>query len=376
MNRVYLVKTGIRTYLGVIAGNIIQSLKRKFLSFFIIVFTALFAVSCGGSAGGDDENDNADKREQFVKIVPLESREVSRTVEYTATLQAYEELHLAPASPGRIENIFVEIGSPVSRGNTLVQMDRTQLHQAEVQLKTLETDLKRLDTLRKTGSVPKQQYDQLKSQYDIAKSNVEFLRDNTQLKAPFSGIVSGKYFESGEMFSGAPNTPAGKAAVVSLVQIDKLKAVVSVSEKFFPLISKGMEATIVSDIYPDEVFTGRIFRIHPVIDPMSRSFNVEIMINNSKDLLRPGMFSRISFDIDRVDAMLLPSIAVLKMQGSNIRYLFVEENGIAKRVEVTAGRRYDDMIEVFSDELNPDDKIIVSGQARLLDGSVVNVVKN
>jgi membrane fusion protein, multidrug efflux system len=68
-----------------------------------------------------------------------------------------------------------------------------------------------------------QQYDQLKTQYDVARSNVDFLKENTRLVAPFSGVISGRYFEPGELYSGAPNTQAGKAAVLSIVQIDRLK---------------------------------------------------------------------------------------------------------------------------------------------------------
>jgi membrane fusion protein, multidrug efflux system len=65
---------------------------------------------------------------------------------------------------------------------------------------------------------------------------------------------------------------------------------------------------------------------------------------------------------------------VLKMQGSNDRYLFVDENGVARRVTVTVGKRYDDNIEVFSDELSAGDRVVVSGQARLLDGVAIMVV--
>jgi RND family efflux transporter MFP subunit len=205
-------------------------------------------------------------------------------------------------------------------------------------------------------------------------SNVEFLRENTRLLAPFNGVISGRYFEAGEMFSGTPNTQAGKAAVLSIVQIDRLKAMVAMSENYFPMVKKGMETSIKIDTYNDQNFTGQVFRIHPTINPMDRTFNVEVLINNRENLLRPGMFCRVTFDLDEEEAILLPSIAVLKMQGSNERFLFVNENGIAKRISVTIGKRYDDDVEVFSDELEPGDQVIVTGQARLLDGIPVEVV--
>ncbi len=322
-----------------------------------------------------NQTDNSAENKEVVRVMELQMQTVARSVEYPTTLEPYEEVHLVPASPGRIEGIFAEVGDQVSAGKLLVQMDRTQLHQAEVQLKNLEVDFRRLDTLAKYGSVAQQQYDQLKTQYEVAKSNVGFLKENTQLLAPFSGVISGRYFEPGEMYSGAPNTQAGKAAVLSLVQINQLKALVPLSEKYFPQVKTGMETKIKVDIYPDRNFTGRIERIHPTIDATNRTFNAELKISNSERLLRPGMFARVTLDLDKEEAILMPSIAVLKMQGSNDRYLFVEENGIARRVAVTIGKRYDDSIEVFSDDLEPGDKVIISGQARLLDGVPVKVIQ-
>lgn len=344
----------------------------KFLTF---TLAAITLNSCMQSTKKDVSNQPSESpKKEIVKVMDLQFRTVARSIEYPATLEANEEVHMVPASPGRIEEINAETGDRVTKGAPLVQMDRTQLHQAEIQLKNLELDFRRLDTLAKYGSIAQQQYDQLKTQYEIAKSNVEFLSENTRLLAPFNGVISGRYFEPGEMFSGTPNTPAGKAAVLSIVQIDRLKAIVSMSETYFPMVKTGMEASVKFDTYGDREFSGRILRIHPTINAMDRTFKVEVLINNNENLLRPGMFCRVTFDLDKEEAILLPSIAVLKMQGSNNRYLFVNENGKAKRISVTIGERYDDDIEVFSDELKPGSQVIVTGQARLLDGMQVEVV--
>lgn len=342
--------------------------------FLIAVMVAVVFSACN-TEKKDQEASDTQARIEPVRIAPLDYQTVARDVDYTANLQAYEEIHMTPATPGRIEKIYVEVGARVSKGDILVQMDRTQLHQAEVQLRTIETDLKRFDTLQKAGSIAQQQYDQLEAQVEIAKNNIAFLRDNTRLLAPFSGVITGKYFESGEMFSGTPVPTVGKAAIVSLAQIDMLKTIVPVSEKFFPLVKTGMEVTITTDIYPDKEFTGRVFRIHPTVDPTSRTFNVEISIDNRNQSLRPGMFSRVRFSLDRFDAMIVPAIAVLKLQGSNERYLFVEKDGIARRIGVTIGKRYDENVEVIAEGLHEGDNIIVSGQARLQDGTQVTVVK-
>lgn len=352
----------------------------KQITKFTLAFTLAIAVLSACAPKQQDESaatlaDNSADKKEVVRVMELQLQTVARSVEYPATLTAYEEVHMVPAQPGRIEDIFADVGDRISAGKLLVQMDRTQLHQAEVQLKNLEVDFRRLDTLTKYGSVPRQQYDQIKTQYEVAQSNVEFLKENTRLLAPFNGVVSGRYYEPGEMYSGAPNTQAGKAAVLSLVQIHRLKAIVPLSEKYFPMVNNGMEAEVTIDVYPERTFTGRVERVHPTIDPVNRTFNAEVVINNRDGILRPGMFARVTFDLDEEEAILLPSMAVLKVQGSNERYLFKEENGAARRVSVTIGKRYDDNIEVFSDELKPGDNVIVSGQARLLDGVQVEVRK-
>jgi RND family efflux transporter MFP subunit len=332
--------------------------------------------SAGNTSAADSVSTNGVKAVQVVRTEELAKQKISRSIEYTSNLIPFEEIHLVSATPGRIEKIYVEIGDRVNKGDMLVQMDRTQLHQALVQLQNVETNYARLDTLNRVGSISRQQYDQVKTQYDIAKSSVEFLQENTVLRAPFNGIISGKYFENGEFYSGVPNTLAGKAAIVSIVEIDMLKAIVNISEKYFPFVRTGMDALVGTDTYPGKTFPGKVLRVYPTIDEATRSFTVEIRINNPDEVLRPGMFSRVTMDLGEEMALVVPSVAVLKLQGSNERYVFLEENGVAKRVTVRMGKRFDDKLEIVSDELQEGNRLIVTGQARLLDGDRVSVVNN
>lgn len=321
-------------------------------------------------ASGDSTSANVEN----VRILRVEKQKIARNIEYSSSIIAFEEVHLASATPGKIDQISVEIGDRVSKGDILVRMDPTQLQQALVNLKNTETDFLRLDTLNKVGGISKQQYDQMKARYDIAKSNYEFLQRNTILKSPFNGVISGKYYENGELFSGAPNTSAGKAAILSIVQIDPVKALVNISEKYFPMLKTGMNALVISDLYPDKPITGKVMRVYPTIDPATRTFTVEIKIENRQELLRPGMFCRVTLDLGEDLAVVVPAIAVLKTQGSNERYVFIEENGIARRVTVSIGKRFDDKLELISDDIKVGSNLIVSGQARLVNGNQVNIV--
>lgn len=351
----------------------------KFLKSITIITAAVMIVyGCTSKTEEQQATGNnaasAPVKIEKVKVATLQSSVIARNIEYTSTLKAFEEVHLVPSTPGRIEKIFVEVGSRVSKGDQLVQMDQTQLQQAMIQLKSLEIDYKRLDTLQKVGSITRQQFDQISTQYEIAKSNVEFLKDNTRLVAPFSGVISGKYFEDGEMYSGAPNTATGKAAILSVVQISPLKAIVNIPETYYPIISEGMTTQVSCDLYPDQVYSGTIMRKYPTIDAMTHSFQVEIRIDNPGEKLRPGMFARVQLALGESDALVVPALAVLKMQGSNERYVFIEEQGKAKRVSVEMGKRFDEMVEIISPELREGDRLIITGQSRLVDQVPVEIV--
>jgi len=167
----------------------------------------------------------------------------------------------------------------------------------------------------------------------------------------------------------------GKAAVVIIQQINPLKAVIAVSERYYPLIKAGMETQLSCDIYPGEIFSGKVSLIHPTINAMSRTFNVEVQIPNSKEKLRPGMFARVNINVGKEEAMVVPIAAVLLQDGTNTRYVFLYNNGSVQRVNVELGKRYDDRIEIFSENLKEGDKIVVAGQNKLLDGDKVSVVE-
>ncbi|MDX9906309.1 MAG: efflux RND transporter periplasmic adaptor subunit [Bacteroidales bacterium] len=351
----------------------------KFLRSLPAIVLSVFILAGCGSMEGEKKNESSAAsasaiKIEKVKVMALEPVTIGKNIEYTSTLKAFEEVHLVPSTPGRIEKIYVEVGSRVSKGDVLVQMDQIQLRQAIIQLQTLETDYKRLDTLQKVGSITRQQFDQISAQVEIARNNVEFLKENTRLVAPFGGIISGKYFENGEMYSGAPNTTAGKAAILSIVQINPLKAIVNIPETYFPVVNEGMKTQVLSDLYPGQAYNGQIMRKYPTIDPNTHSFQAEIRIENPGEKLRPGMFCRVELGFGEINALVVPALAVLKMQGSNERYIFLAEQGKAKRVSVTIGQRFDDKVEIVSNELKVGDKLIIAGQSRLVDQVPVEIV--
>jgi RND family efflux transporter MFP subunit len=319
--------------------------------------------------------EDGDQRVYPVRVKALAFESLSRDIEFSANLQPWEEIYMAPASPGKITQIFVEVGDRVKKGQKLVKMDDTQLLQAKIQLESLRKDFGRLKTLRESGSVAEQQFDQMKTQLEVTEKNVKFLEENNILLAPFDGVITGKFFEDGELYSGAPNTQAGKAAIVTLQQINVLKASINVSEKYYSTLSVGTSVKVVSEVYKGEVFGGEISNIYPTINPLTRSFVVEIKIPNREFKLRPGMFSRVNIKLDETDALVVPAIAVIQQEGTNNRHVFINNNGLAKKVQVQVGQRFDENIEIVSDQLEAGNQLIVAGQAILMDNSKVKVIE-
>ncbi len=212
------------------------------------------------------------------------------------------------------------------------------------------------------------------SQVETTELILENLEENTLLRAPYSGVITGKYYNDGELFSPTPNTPVGKAALVSMIQVDPVKVMVNLSEKDLPLIKLGMKADVTTDVYPGETFTGTVFRIHPTVSAATRTFTVELKVPNSKDKLIPGMFARVSLKLGEKEALIVPAISVLQQSGTNERYVMLHENGTARRVSVNIVSRQDDQLEIASPEIKGGEQLIIAGQSHLENGAPVKVV--
>ncbi|SMO41222.1 RND family efflux transporter, MFP subunit [Saccharicrinis carchari] len=361
-----------KTYNTCFQFNSSAVLQRFYLGLGILLSVIL--VACGESKSTDNkaaEDENAIP----VSVQSVQKENIIRTLDYTATLNAFTEIHAAPASPGRISKINVEVGSRIKKGQVLVQMDRTQLTQARSQLENARYNFEQIDTLFSLQSISEQQYEQAKTQYEVAKANVDFLKENTTLLSPINGIVTAKYYEDGEIYSGAPNTEVGKAAILTLMQINPLKAMVNISQSHFPELKKGMVAKVHTDIYPEQVFDGSVYKIYPTINAATRTFPTEVLVKNNNEILRPGMFSTIKIELHPEDILVVPAIAVLKQEGTSKRFIFVNQNGTAKQIQVKLGKRINDKIEVIADEIKEGMEIIVEGQANLLNGSKLKIVK-
>lgn len=346
----------------------------RHLLFKIMVCFGILSMIMGCSPKQTEKSQNENEEMIYpVKTQDIRKDTITRTLEYTSDLSAWESVHFAPATPGRIEDIYVDVGDHVSEGETLVKMNTNKLRQARTKLQSARSNFQRIDTLYQLGSISEQKYEQAKTQYEIAQANVEYLEENTTMSSPLNGMVTHKYYEPREMYSAAPNTKSGKSAILTLMQIHHLKAYADIPERFFTRLREEMKVDFTIDMFSDTTFKGEIHRIHPTINETSRTFQVEISVDNPRELLRPGMFARLEIELKHTPALIVPAIAVMQEEGTNNRFLFVKEGKTARKVDVRIGQRFDDQFEVISRKLHEDMPLIVAGQSNLTDGAKIRV---
>ena len=336
-------------------------MKQSF--FFFLTLTALVAASCSGKQA----QQQMEVKPALVETTPLALSEISRELEFSTTLEGWQTLNVSPSVTGKIEHIYAEVGTSVAAGNLLVRMDQNQYTTTKLTYANLGVEMQRMESLRESGAVSQQTYDQTKLSYEQTKETLDFLEKNTFVRAPFAGVISAKNYEDGELYSGQP--------ILVLTQIYTLKALIAIPESYFPYVKKGMQVHLETDIYPGETFPATIDIVYPTVDPASHTFQARLRIPNGSLRLRPGMYAKTHMSMGMAKALVVPYNSVLKLTGSNDRYVFLNDGGTAKRVFVTLGQRFDENIEVISDELHEGDALVTTGQAKLVDGSILNVVK-
>ena len=329
----------------------------------LYTLAALTLIGCSKETKVTEEKERVEQ----VCTTVLQPREIEREISVSANLQGYLTQNVAPSVTGKIEHIYCEVGDKKYAGSDLVRMDETQYKTTKISLANLEIEKNRIEQLLKTGSATQQQYDQIIAQYNSTKEQLDFLQKNTYVKAPFTGVISAKTYEDGELYSGQP--------IVVLTQIDKLKALVAIPERYFPVFKEGMELTLTSEIYPDQIFPATVEVVYPTVDASSHTFQVKIVVPNKEQLLRPGMYVTTTIGLGKANTIVAPYQAVEKLVGANDRYVFISDNGVARRVTVELGQRFDQDIEIIAPEIVPGVEMVTTGQHKLVDGVKINVVE-
>lgn len=331
----------------------------------MVAATAL-VCACGSFNKKSEQAAVTEEKLPVVKVSAVERRDVAHSEVYSSTVLANVTNNIAPQTGSRIQKIFAEVGDYVSAGQVLAEMDRVQLDQARLKLVNDSTELVRLRGLYEAGGLSQSDYDAAELGYKVSRTSYDNLLENTILRTPVSGVVTARNYDRGDMYTMAQ-------PIFTVQQITPVKLLVGISESDYSRVHRGDKVTIEADALPSRVFRGTINRLYPTVDAASHTFNTEILVPNTDRALRPGMFVRVTVTFDVQNNVMVPDIAVLKLQGSGQRMAYVvNEDGVAElrivKLGVHTGKEY----EVLSG-LEEGDKVVVKGQSSLQDGVKVKV---
>lgn len=336
----------------------------------VFASAAVMLAACGNGKKADSASasQNAEERATLIATATAVRQDVPQTEVYSSSVQAFAVNNIAPQTGGRIKSIKVDVGNFVQKNQLLAEMDASQLDQTRLKLVNDSTELARLKSLYDEGGVSKSDYDAAEMAWKVSRRSYNNLLENTWLRSPISGVITARNYDQGDLYSGQP--------IFVVQQITPVKILVGISESDYTKVKKGDQVEITADAIPGRTFTGKVNKIYPTIDPASHTFTTEILVGNTDRTLRPGMFARVKVEFGVNNSIIVPDEAVVKMQGSGQRSVYVvSPDNTVNSVVVKIGRHFDRYYEIL-EGLNEGDIVATKGSSSLKDGAKVEVSKN
>ncbi|WP_295796106.1 efflux RND transporter periplasmic adaptor subunit [Mucilaginibacter sp.] len=317
--------------------------------------------------GGGDSTKTTD-----VGVVILKTTNFSNFVQIQGKIDAQDNVMAYPQSPGSITGLYVKAGQHVSKGQVLVQLDNSVLNQniaqAETQVALNKTLFERQKNLWDQKIGTEVQFLQAQTALQSSQKQVSSLRQQAnqfRITSPINGTVDQMDLKLGQV--AQPGTTG-----IRIVNADILKVKADVPESYAGSVNTGNTVKILIPDANDSLITKVTFAAK-VIDPTSRSFGVEIKLPVRKTL-RPNMTAIIQIaNYTKLQAIVAPVKAIQKSEDGD--YVFVNNNGIAKRVNIKVGNTYAGQSEILSG-LKAGDQLITDGATDIEEGDKVKAVQS
>lgn len=334
---------------------------------------------------------------------------IRHTRQFTGTLRARSQVDIAPRISGRINRLFVDIGDVVEPGQVIALLDDEE-HQQEVQQNQADLlmaqamlqerqatagiaqrDYERIERLREQRVASESELDAARSRYEsqaaaVRVAEAEVTRREAALRAAqvrlsYCTIAANWDTEQngaarrvvGERFVDEGATIGANARLVSLLDIDRVIAVIHVNERDYASLDRGMQATIDAAARAGGSTlraTGTIVRMAPAFQEGSRQARIEIDVANPDHLLKPGMFVTVSLELDRDEqALTIPRQALLVREGVQGVFVVDTESDAVRFVPIERGISDRSRVQVVSPEI--DGPVVTLGQHLLSDGMKV-----
>jgi RND family efflux transporter MFP subunit len=310
-------------------------------------------------------------------------------------------VEIVPKTGGRLVSVNVKLGDRVTRGQLIAKVEdreiveqvrqaeashevaQATIRQREADLTLAKTSVERSRNLFGRQLLPRQTLDDSEARYQAAIAQLDLARAqltqndarleelkinlaNTSVIAPVTGFVAKRYMDPGAWVSQ-------QAPVASVVDISSLRLVVNVVERDLRVVTVGDAASVEVDAYPGEKFAGRIARVAPVLDPATRTAEMEVEVSNQDNRLKPGMYARIILTIDeRSSALTIPRPALVDFESKRGVWIPAAD-GKVQFVPVELGIEASDRVEILSG-LKEGDTVVVTGATALRPSDTITAV--
>ncbi len=287
----------------------------------------------------------------------------------TGQIAALQSIELRPDIEGRLVQILVREGSPVTRGTALFKIDdaelKAQVAQIEAERDLARQSLSRTRDLLKQKASSQAELERAEATMRSNEAQLELLKvrlGRTLVRAPFSGVMGQRLVSMGDYVTTSTRLAA-------LQTVSPQRATFQVPERYAEQVKPGQEVTFRVAALPGREFTGKVDFVDPIVQLPGRTILVKAQVPNPRRELQSGMFieARLATAV-RPSAVIIPEDAVLPLQGSN--FVWVVADGKATRRQVELGVRTPGFVEVKTGVENSE-TVVVGGQERLAEGAPV-----
>lgn len=344
----------------------------KFLS---VIAISLLVVSCGETEENGEKNETNGARLMPVETVIIEPDDFEDFVRVSGTVEAIEDATISAEISGRVLTIK-ERGERIEKGGVIAEIDdrliQAQYEAAKANYELAEDTFNRLESLYADSIVSTQDYKSARTQRDQAKSQLnqaEKQLQDSKIEAPFTGRIEERFIRTGELIN--PGMP-----VVRLVNTDKVRIEAGVPERYSGEITEGSRVEVNFRALNGESRESRVMYAGNVLDPETRTFAIEVELNNSGQLIKPEMV--VDLLIDRAtlnDVIIVPRTAVLRNETGESVFVASEQNGnkIARLVNIVTGSASGPLVQIVGG-LEAGDEMVITGVRNLSEGDELNIL--
>ncbi|MDH4226205.1 MAG: efflux RND transporter periplasmic adaptor subunit [Deltaproteobacteria bacterium] len=364
-----------------------DSIKKKPLIIALIVIVALAAVVVivkggGGKKGGGPGGPGGFAQTYSVRTWKAEKTNFDVTVKAVGTLEADQEVLVSSDVSAKLTKLVKDEGSVVEKGEALLILDEDrfllEVKRKDGEFKKAEADAafavknyERNKELLKDGMVTQSKYDEALNLKNSAVGNLDSKRaelsiakknfDDSRVKAPFSGILAERY-----VTVGAYVTQGSK--LFKLIDSNPMKVTASIPERYVNAVKAGQQARLTVNSI-EGTFEGKVYFTGPSVDVSTRTFTVKAEIDNSKGLLKPGLFAELSISTGTLEGVFLVTENAIVMKESKDVVFVVKGENVEERV-VTLGDRVEGKVVITGGVLDGEE-IVVDGAQNLSTGAKV-----